>query len=55
MATEDLAYLLTRSGFPTGVDVTAAAQTGLWIADQLGITAPAQLGRAGPFPPRSDA
>ncbi|WP_203906303.1 hydroxymethylglutaryl-CoA lyase [Rhizocola hellebori] len=50
IATEDLAYLLNRSGQATGVDVTAAAQTGVWIADQLGITAPAQLGRAGHFP-----
>jgi hydroxymethylglutaryl-CoA lyase len=50
IATEDLAYLLTRSGLDTGVDVTAAAQTGVWIAEQLGITAPAHLGRAGGFP-----
>ncbi|MEU8243868.1 hydroxymethylglutaryl-CoA lyase [Actinoplanes missouriensis] len=51
IATEDLAYLLNRSGLPTGVDVTSAAGTGAWIGEQLGLaTVPAQLGRAGDFP-----
>jgi hydroxymethylglutaryl-CoA lyase len=50
IATEDLAYLLNRSAIKTGVDVTAAAATGTWIGEQLGLTAvPAQLGRAGDF------
>ncbi|MEU4562828.1 hydroxymethylglutaryl-CoA lyase [Actinoplanes sp. NPDC023936] len=51
IATEDLAYLLNRSGLATGVDVTPAAGTGAWIGEQLGLEAvPAQLGRAGDFP-----
>jgi hydroxymethylglutaryl-CoA lyase len=50
VATEDLAYLLNRSGLATGVDVTAAAFTGAWIGSRLGLSAvPAQLGRAGDF------
>jgi hydroxymethylglutaryl-CoA lyase len=51
IATEDLAYLLNRSALKTGVDVTSAAEAGVWIGSQLGLTAvPAQLGRAGDFP-----
>ncbi|ADP82423.1 hydroxymethylglutaryl-CoA lyase [Pseudofrankia inefficax] len=50
IATEDLAYLLERMGVATGVDVRAAAATGRWIGEQLGIEAPALVGRADPFP-----
>jgi hydroxymethylglutaryl-CoA lyase len=53
IATEDLDYLLTRSGWTTGLRLDDLATTGTWIADQLSIIAPALLGRAGPFPPRS--
>ncbi|BCJ76700.1 hydroxymethylglutaryl-CoA lyase [Catellatospora sp. IY07-71] len=51
IATEDLSYLLDRSGVATGVDTARAAETGTWIAERLGVTAPAMLGRAGVFPP----
>jgi hydroxymethylglutaryl-CoA lyase len=51
IATEDLQYLLQRSGVDTGLDLEALAAAGTWIAGRLGITAPALLGRAGPFPP----
>ncbi|MDI1463098.1 hydroxymethylglutaryl-CoA lyase [Catellatospora sp. KI3] len=50
IATEDLAWLLERSGVDTGTDPALLAATGTWIADQLAITAPALLGRAGAFP-----
>jgi hydroxymethylglutaryl-CoA lyase len=50
IATEDLVYLLHRSGYPTGLDLADLAATGLWVGDQLGRQAPALLGRAGPFP-----
>lgn len=51
IATEDLVYLLHRSGVDTGLDLTAVADTGTWIAHQLGkAEAPALLGRAGGFP-----
>lgn len=52
IATEDLAYLLERSGVDTGVDGERLAATGAWIAEHLNVTAPAMLGRAGPFPSR---
>jgi hydroxymethylglutaryl-CoA lyase len=50
IATEDLQYLLSRSGIETGLDLDALAATGTWVADQLGKPAPALLGRAGGFP-----
>ena len=52
IATEDLTYLLERMGYDTGIDLDAASSTGTWISEQLGISAPALLGRAGGFPPR---
>jgi hydroxymethylglutaryl-CoA lyase len=50
IATEDLVYTLDRMGVSTGIALDRAAATGTWICDELGITAPALLGRAGPFP-----
>lgn len=51
IATEDLAYLLNRSGLATGVSVETAAEAGLWIGSELDLTEiPAQIGRAGNFP-----
>jgi hydroxymethylglutaryl-CoA lyase len=54
IATEDLQYLLQRSGYETGLDLEALAATGTWVAQRLGTQAPALLGRAGPFPPRAE-
>ncbi len=51
IASEDLDYLLDRMGYDTGADLEALAATGEWIAAELGVTAPALLGRAGGFPP----
>ena len=52
IATEDLLYLLHRSGYETGVDPAVVAGTGTWITSVLGKPeAPALLGRAGWFPP----
>jgi hydroxymethylglutaryl-CoA lyase len=50
IATEDLQYLLQRSGYETGLDLAALAETGSWVTGLLGTQAPALLGRAGPFP-----
>jgi isopropylmalate/homocitrate/citramalate synthase len=50
IATEDLLYLLHRSGIRTGLDLELAAATGTWVAERLGKQAPALLGRAGGFP-----
>jgi hydroxymethylglutaryl-CoA lyase len=50
IATEDLQYLLERSGHRTGLTLDELAATGTWIAQALGKEAPALLGRAGGFP-----
>src|SRR5918911_2433164 len=50
IATEDLQYLLERSGYRTGLDLAALADTGTWVSHQLSKQAPALLGRAGVFP-----
>jgi hydroxymethylglutaryl-CoA lyase len=53
IATEDLQYLMERSGYATGLQLPALAETGTWVAHQLGKQAPALLGRAGGFPASS--
>ncbi|MDA0567428.1 hydroxymethylglutaryl-CoA lyase [Streptomonospora sp. S1-112] len=50
IATEDLVYLLDRSGAATGVDSAATARVGTWLGSLLGKEPPALLGRAGGFP-----
>jgi hydroxymethylglutaryl-CoA lyase len=50
VATEDLLYLLHRTGHDTGVSLDAAIETGLWLQQQLGRSLPAMLGKAGGFP-----
>jgi hydroxymethylglutaryl-CoA lyase len=51
IATEDLAYLLSRSGIDPGVDLGSITATGTWISELVGYPqAPAMLGRAGSFP-----
>ncbi len=53
IATEDLVYLLERSGFQTGYDLDAIAAMTPWLAEKLGLEKlPAMVSRASPFPPR---
>ena len=51
IATEDLVYMLERSGYATGVDLDAAIATGKWLQEQLGRPVPGMLVKAGRFPP----
>ncbi len=51
--TEDLVYLLERSGIETGAEIEALIDTAHWIEQQLGRPVPAMLSRAGNFPPAS--
>jgi hydroxymethylglutaryl-CoA lyase len=55
IATEDLQYLLERSGYATGLRLSALAETGTWVAEQLGKETTALLGRAGGFPAAESA
>ena len=55
IATEDLNYMLQRSGVVTGLDHDALVGTATWLAKALEKDAPGLLGRAGQFPsPKSD-
>jgi hydroxymethylglutaryl-CoA lyase len=48
--TEDVAYLLERSGVDTGLDLAKLIAVIPWIEDQLGATTPGLLAKAGLFP-----
>jgi len=50
IATDDLLYLLDRSGVQTGVSLERVIATSGWLADQLGRGIPAMLPKAGIFP-----
>ncbi len=48
--TEDVAWMLERMGYDTGIDLDALLEVTDWLAGQLGHDVPALLGRARPFP-----
>ncbi|WP_304454316.1 hydroxymethylglutaryl-CoA lyase [Nocardiopsis sp. YSL2] len=50
IATEDLLYMLHRSGLHTGVSLSEAVALGEWMGERLDKRPPAYLGRAGGFP-----
>jgi len=49
IATEDLVYLLERSGLATGIDLTRAIAVNHWFATIIGKPLPSAVGRAGGF------
>jgi hydroxymethylglutaryl-CoA lyase len=51
VATEDLAWMLHRAGFSTGIDVEAMIAAGRWIGERIGKPPVSALSRAGVFPP----
>lgn len=50
IATEDLLYLLDRSGIQTGLSMQAAIDTATWLEQRLGKPSPGLLMKAGGFP-----
>lgn len=48
--TEDLVYMLERSGYVTGIDLEALIATGKWLETALGRPVPGMLVKAGGFP-----
>jgi len=50
IATEDLVYLLDRTGIESGVELERLMGTARWLSGILGETVPGQLARAGGFP-----
>jgi hydroxymethylglutaryl-CoA lyase len=53
--TEDLVYMLHRMGIDTGLDLDKLIDTAVWLEEQLEITAPGMVHRAGAFPSKSAA
>jgi len=52
IATEDLVYMLERSGYTTGYDLNALVALAPWLAERLGLRElPAMVSRATIFPP----
>ena len=51
VATEDLAYMLHRADFETGLDIAALVATARWIGERIGKPPVSSLSRAGGFPP----
>lgn len=50
VATEDLVYMLARSGYETGIDLDRLIDTALWLEKQRVKPVPSMLSKAGPFP-----
>lgn len=50
IGSEDLLYMLERSGVETGVSLPSLIETARWLQQQLGRTLPGMLMKAGPFP-----
>jgi hydroxymethylglutaryl-CoA lyase len=50
ISTEDVLYMLDRSGIQTGVSLPAMIETARWLQEQLGRPIPGMLMKAGPFP-----
>lgn len=51
VSTEDLAWMLSRGGFDTGIDLQKATELGRWICDIVGTVPRSGLSGAGVFPP----
>jgi len=51
IATEDLAWMLDRAGFETGLDIDRLIAAGRWIGEKIGKAPVSSLSRAGRFPP----
>jgi hydroxymethylglutaryl-CoA lyase len=50
ISTEDLAWMLGRAGFQTGIDVEKATELGRWICGLVGTDPRSGLAGAGAFP-----
>jgi hydroxymethylglutaryl-CoA lyase len=50
IGTEDLAYMLERAGFETGLDLGKLIETAQWMSERLGKPPAASVSRAGGFP-----
>jgi hydroxymethylglutaryl-CoA lyase len=53
--TEDVAYMLERSGYQTGLDLDSLIDSARWLSAVMGRDVPGMLSRAGAFPTKSTA
>jgi hydroxymethylglutaryl-CoA lyase/(R)-citramalyl-CoA lyase len=51
IATEDLVYLLSGMGVPTGIDLAALIETSQWLSERLQKELPGMVAKAGSFEP----
>jgi hydroxymethylglutaryl-CoA lyase len=51
--TEDVAYMLERSGYDTGLDLDRLVDAAEWLSAAMGRSVPGMLSRAGVFPVRA--
>jgi hydroxymethylglutaryl-CoA lyase len=51
--TEDVVYMLERSGYRTGLDVDRLIGAAEWLAEGMGRELPGMLSKAGNFPART--
>jgi hydroxymethylglutaryl-CoA lyase len=51
--TEDVVYMLERSGYRTGLDLERLIQSAQWLGDTMGRPVSGMLSRAGAFPARA--
>lgn len=50
IGTEDLAYMLDRAGFETGLDIGGLVETAVWVGGLIGKAPASAVARAGVFP-----
>lgn len=50
VGTEDLVYMLSRSGYDTGIDLGRLIGTARWLQEQRGKPVPSMVSKAGGFP-----
>ena len=55
VATEDVAYMLERSGIATGLELAALIEANRWLAGVMGKQLPAMVAKARAFPPSAEA
>lgn len=53
VATEDVAYMLSRAGIDTGLNLESLIGTNRWLSDVMKKSLPAMVSRAGGFPRKS--
>jgi hydroxymethylglutaryl-CoA lyase len=52
--TEDVVYMLERSGYRTGLNLDRVIESALWLGGAMGHDVPGMLSRAGAFPKKID-